>query len=473
VDLVFNSLIFPVFLLLVLLTAYGLRTHPDGRKWFLILASYGFYGAWNPPFVLLLAFSTLLDWNVAKWMPGAGPRRKQLLLGMSLTGNLGLLGTFKYGDFLLHIFNQFLGVLGLHFHSASLGIILPVGISFYTFQTLSYAIDVYRGDMKPWPRFTDFALFVSFFPQLVAGPIVRASVFLPQCAEPRTATRDEFAWGVVLLVTGLFQKMFLADAILAPVADAAFTKELVSVGGAWIGVLAFSGQIFCDFAGYSTCAIGVAMMLGFALPDNFRYPYAACGFSDFWRRWHISLSTWLRDYLYIPLGGNRGSRLRTKFNLGVTMLLGGLWHGAAWHFVAWGGLHGLLLVAERRAKEVAWIARLGERRVAVIGGSVLTFVAICFTWVLFRARGLPEAVAYSLAMVGRSSGGFAPPPADTILVLAVSASLLAWHWWMRENSWEGRWRQFPSWLRAAALTLMLFSIFIWSANDRAFIYFKF
>jgi D-alanyl-lipoteichoic acid acyltransferase DltB (MBOAT superfamily) len=327
--------------------------------------------------------------------------------------------------------------------------------------------------MKPWPRFTDFALFVSFFPQLVAGPIVRASVFLPQCAEPRTATRDEFAWGVVLLVTGLFQKMFLADAILAPVADAAFTKDLVSVGGAWIGVLAFSGQIFCDFAGYSTCAIGVAMMLGFALPDNFRYPYAACGFSDFWRRWHISLSTWLRDYLYIPLGGNRGSRLRTKFNLGVTMLLGGLWHGAAWHFVAWGGLHGLLLVAERRAKEVTWIARLGERRVAVIGGSVLTFVAICFTWVLFRARGLPEAVAYSLAMVGHSSGGFAPPPADTILVLAVSASLLAWHWWMRENSWEGRWRQFPSWLRAAALTLMLFSIFIWSANDRAFIYFKF
>ena len=471
--MVFNSLIFPFFLCLVLVVSYGLRSRPSGRKWFLILASYVFYGAWNPPFVLLLAFSTLLDWNVAKWMPGAGPRFKRVLLGMSLTGNLGLLATFKYGDFLLHIFNQLLGAAGLHFEPVNLGIILPVGISFYTFQTLSYAIDVYRGNIAPWPSFTDFALFVSFFPQLVAGPIVRASVFLPQCREPKTASRDEFAWGAVLLVTGLFQKMFLADAILAPVADAVFVKSAVSAGGAWIGVLAFSGQIFCDFAGYSTCAIGVAMMLGFALTDNFRYPYAACGFSDFWRRWHISLSTWLRDYLYIPLGGNRGGRIRTTFNLAVTMLLGGLWHGAAWHFVAWGGAHGALLVVERQAREVRAIARLLERQIGILFFGALTFVAICFTWVLFRARGLPEAVAYSLAMLGRTAGGFTPPLADTLLVVVVSAALLGWHWWMRNTTWEGRWQRFPSWLRTTCLALMLFSIFIWSANDRAFIYFKF
>jgi D-alanyl-lipoteichoic acid acyltransferase DltB (MBOAT superfamily) len=471
----FNSLLFLLFLLLVLLLAYGLRSFPTARKWFLVLASYVFYGAWNPPFVLLLMFSTLLDWKVARLMPSASPSRKRLLMATSLTGNLGLLGAFKYGDFLLRNFDRVLGLLGTHFPVTSLGIILPVGISFYTFQTLSYAIDVYRGEMKPWPRFVDFALFVSFFPQLVAGPIVRASVFLPQCIEPKTATRREIGWGMTLLLTGLFQKMFLADSVLAPVADRAFgwVDGGITTGTAWVGILAFAGQILSDFAGYSLCAIGVAMLFGFALPDNFRYPYAAQGFSDFWRRWHISLSTWLRDYLYIPLGGNRGTPRRIQINLMITMLLGGLWHGAAWRFVVWGGLHGLLLVSERQLRRLVSVTPVVPSALRGLGLAAVTFIAICFTWVPFRANSLPGAASYGLAMLGITPATKALSRGETVLTLLVVGAILIWHWWHRDSSWEERWQRMPSWCRAGVLAAMLFTILIWSGNERAFIYFQF
>ena len=232
-------------------------------------------------------------------------------------------------------------------------IVLPVGISFYTFVTLSYTLDVYLGRLKPIDSFLNYALFVTYFPHLVAGPIVRPTQLVPQFETPKQATRDQMLWGLGLMVLGLFEKVVVADAGLANVADRVFSAEgPIGFADAWLGTLAFSGQIFCDFAGYSTIAVGVSLCLGFALPDNFRMPYAAIGFSDFWRRWHISLSTWLRDYLYIPLGGNRGSEVRTYVNLMLTMLLGGLWHGANWTFVVWGGLHGLYLAAERwiRAK---------------------------------------------------------------------------------------------------------------------------
>ena len=246
-----------------------------------------------------------------------------------------MLGFFKYGGFLLANFRRGLALLGVDYVPPEMDIFLPIGISFYTFQTLSYTIDVYRGHTRPWPSFLDFAMFVTFFPQLVAGPIVRAAEFLPQCVTPKRANAHQLGWGASLLVLGIFEKVVLADGVMAPVVDTVYgSVREAGFFSAWVGTLAFGSQIFFDFAGYSTCAIGAGLSLGFVLPDNFRFPYAAVGISDFWTRWHISLSSWLRDYLYIPLGGNRQGLVRTQANLMVTMLLGGLWHGAAWRFVA-------------------------------------------------------------------------------------------------------------------------------------------
>ncbi|MGB5813010.1 MAG: MBOAT family O-acyltransferase, partial [Polyangiales bacterium] len=300
--MIFNSYTFVVFLAVTIAVRYSGRSWRT-KKTFLLLASYVFYAAWNPPFVLLLWISTVADWFIArKLFESTHERRRKAMLLTSLAINLGLLAYFKYGDFALQSFSEMVAWFGGEYKPAPLDVILPVGISFYTFQTLSYTIDVYRREMDPWDDFGDFALYVTFFPQLVAGPIVRAADFLPQCREPHPMRRDEMGWGLTMLALGLFEKVVLADHIFAPVADALYAAK-PSVPGfydAWVGTLAFAGQIFCDFAGYSLCAIGVAMCLGFSIADNFRFPYAAVGFSDFWRRWHISLSTWLRDYLYIP-----------------------------------------------------------------------------------------------------------------------------------------------------------------------------
>ena len=346
--MLFNSPTFLAFFLVVLAVHYSpLEWTP--KKGFLLLASYLFYAAWNPPFVALIWLSTVVDWYAAKWMfASSSPTLRRGLLILSLTTNLGLLGFFKYSGFVLENFVAVAQLGGVIFTPVDLGVLLPIGISFYTFQTLSYTIDVYRGQLEPADSPLDFALFVTFFPQLVAGPIVRASQFLPQLVEEKRATSAQMGWGFSLFTLGLFEKVVLADSWMAPAADVVYdAAPLAGAMDAWVGTLAFSAQIFFDFAGYSTCAIGIALCLGFALPDNFRYPYAAIGFSDFWSRWHISLSSWLRDYLYIPLGGNRRGRRRTYINLGLTMLLGGLWHGAAWRFVVWGGLHGAYLGIER------------------------------------------------------------------------------------------------------------------------------
>ncbi|MEX0643963.1 MAG: MBOAT family O-acyltransferase, partial [Parvularculaceae bacterium] len=314
--MLFNSLTFVVFLAIVV----GLHALPLSwrvKKFNLLIASYIFYAAWSPPFVILLWISTLIDWNAAKWIHAeTRESRRRLFLLLSLAANLGMLGFFKYGEFLTDNFVALMGSLGVEYTPAEWNIVLPIGISFYTFQTMAYTLDVYLRRAAPTKSFLDFALFVTFFPQLVAGPIVRPTQLVPQFAKPVTATRAQFYWGLGLITLGLFEKVVLADSFLAPAVDAAFepgsllgpiaeASNAIMPLDAWIGVLAFSGQIFFDFSGYSTTAIGAALLFGFALPNNFNFPYAAIGFSDFWRRWHISLSTWLRDYLYIPLGGNR------------------------------------------------------------------------------------------------------------------------------------------------------------------------
>ena len=333
----FNSFTFALFFLLVL-GLYQLPLSWRARKGMLLCSSYLFYAAWNPPFVSLLVVSTVVDWVAGKRIYASRGTPRSAWLVLSLCTNLGILAYFKYSPFLLQSFSELAAGVGIVFEPATAGIVLPIGISFYTFQTLSYSIDIYRRRLRPATSFLDYALFVTFFPQLVAGPIVRASEFLPQCLEPKRADARQMGWGFILLTVGLFQKTILADQLFAPIADVIYAEpDRVSFATAWLGTLAFSGQIFFDFAGYSACAIGAALCLGFALPDNFRYPYAAIGFSDFWRRWHISLSSWLRDYLYIPLGGNRHGRFSQAASLMLTMLIGGLWHGAAWTFVVWGG----------------------------------------------------------------------------------------------------------------------------------------
>jgi D-alanyl-lipoteichoic acid acyltransferase DltB (MBOAT superfamily) len=470
----FNSLTFIVFFAIVTACYYALPSW-TGRKILLVVASYVFYAAWNPLFVLLLWFSTIADWFLARRIDAAtGRPAKRALLLLSLSINLGLLGYFKYGSLLLDTFVALAASVGVHYAPPALDIVLPVGISFYTFQTLSYTLDVYRGDFKPRYSLLDFALFVGFFPQLVAGPIVRAREFLPQCDERKRFSPDAFGWGAALIVFGLFAKVALADSLLAPVADAVFDAP-ASVGmfDAWLGVFAFSGQILLDFSGYSLCAIGAALCLGFHLPDNFRAPYAAVGFSDFWRRWHVSLSTWLRDYLYIPLGGSRASAPRVSLNLLITMLLGGLWHGASWMFVIWGGLHGTYLLLEhatRRAVGGRFEIRSG---LAVLALGIGTFVTISLTWIFFRAPTLDVAGALFRSLLGQGTGVVSLAERAPFVVCVIGG-LIAWHWASRGKPLAEHFARWPTPARAGVLAAAMLGVLWSSGGDKdAFIYFQF
>lgn len=446
------------------------------------MTSYVFYASWNPPFLLLLWLSTLTDWIAGRQVhQQKNPRVRRLWLLLSLGVNLGMLVYFKYGNFFIENLNHLWETLGFTWKFGEKNIILPVGISFYTFQTLTYTIDIYRGKLAPSKSPVDYALYVTFFPQLVAGPIVRASEFLPQCQTPKKSTPSQLGWGLSLLVLGLFMKVVIADTLSAPVVDAIFRIDhAIPCSLAWTAALAFSMQIFCDFAGYSTCAIGVALCLGFELPDNFHFPYAARGFSDFWRRWHITLSSWLRDYLYIPLGGNRKGFNRTQINLMVTMLLGGLWHGASWMFVIWGALHGFFLLAERwilttpLAKWIFWKGTFGK-----IILSMTTFAGVCIAWVFFRARTLDQAFEFTAAMFGGSDRKLnAEPLTPEIqgqkLILGISLLVLILHHLLRDSSVEAVFKKLPWILRSLLLALMMYVTLISMTGEAsAFLYFQF
>ncbi len=473
--MLFNSLTFVVFFVLVL----ALHNAPlawTTKKTNLLIASYLFYAAWNPPFVILLWISTVVDWHVAKKMHIEQVQsRRRMLLAATVVVNLGLLGYFKYGGFLLENFVTLATMAGIDYTPPEWSIILPVGISFYTFQTMAYSLDVYLRRAEPSKSFLDFALFVTFFPQLVAGPIVRPTHLIPQFAEPKVATPRQLYWGLGLMTIGLFQKIVVADGLLAPVADEVFSAtEMLHPLDAWLGTLAFSGQIFSDFAGYSTTAIGVALTLGFSLPDNFRFPYAAIGFSDFWRRWHISLSSWLRDYLYFPLGGNRKGNLRTYANLMTTMLLGGLWHGASWTFVAWGGLHGLYLAAER------WLqARFGDRDIwnkllVRVLLALITYFLVNITWVFFRAADFAMAWRMIITMLTFVTDGEKVLPTVFILQTVITIGImLAVHWHMRNRQLTEVVERLPVWLIGLVWGVMLTMIVITQGGSDAFIYFQF
>jgi D-alanyl-lipoteichoic acid acyltransferase DltB (MBOAT superfamily) len=298
--------------------------------------------------------------------------------------------------------------------------------------------------------------------------------FLPQLEQPRRATVDQFGWGLSLMLFGLFEKVVLADMLMAPVADQMFSNaRQAGLADAWIGTLAFSGQIYFDFAGYTTTAIGCALCLGFVLIDNFNYPYAAVGFSDFWRRWHMSLSSWLRDYLYIPLGGNRRGPGRTQVNLMLTMLIGGLWHGAAWRFVVWGGLHGSYLIAERHARAAWGEVQFWNRTSVRAMLALMTYALVCVTWVFFRAHSFGDALHVASAMVWGGADHHVLESGYRALVVAVSVGLLAIHGIFRNGSIEDAWRGLPVWGRPVVLASLLISLCLASGDERAFIYFQF
>jgi alginate O-acetyltransferase complex protein AlgI len=473
--MVFNSLTFVVFFAIVLLL-HNLPLPWSVKKFNLLAASYLFYAAWNPPFVLLLWTSTIVDWLVARqiYRQVTDGRRKAWLV-VSLGLNLGFLGFFKYGNFALQNWQTLMSALGVYYRPPNWNILLPVGISFYTFHSLSYTLDIYWRRAKPIPKLFDFALFVGFFTQLVAGPILRISDLVPQFKRPRTATRDKLCWGLALMTFGLFEKVVLADGAFAPAADAVFgTKDPLGALDAWLGTLAFSGQIFCDFAGYSIIAVGAALCLGFNIPDNFHAPYAAVGFSDFWQRWHITLSTWLRDYLYIPLGGNRQGEARTYTNLMMTMLLGGLWHGANWTFVVWGGLHGTYLVAERLLKQATVRWTLKNRFVFKLLLVLVTYILINIGWVLFRAKTLHAAMATLSAMAGLHAHAAAVLPTENIFETVVCViGLLSAQWYMRNRVLEKVVAQAPPLLVATVWGCIAFAIVITQGKGDAFIYFQF
>ena len=473
--MLFNSLTFVVFYVVVTTLYWSFRGW-QLRKNLLVVASYIFYGAWNPPFAALLFTTTAMDFWLGRQIGKAQtqPAKKRWLVA-SVCMNLSMLGFFKYGNFLLQNFQWLLSRVGIIYQPPHLDILLPVGISFYTFHSLSYTLDIYRGVLKPTRSLRDFILAVSFFPQLVAGPIVRAGDFLPQLEYPPRLKANQFFWGLALMTLGLFEKIVLADALLAGPADRIFgyAGPLVAMDS-WAGVLAFAGQIFFDFAGYSITAIGAALTLGFHLKDNFRFPYAAIGFSDFWRRWHISLSTFLRDYLYIPLGGNQVRPFRMALNLVIVMFLGGLWHGAAWTFVVWGLLHGSYLVIERVFRiffeDKTWASHPLTRAVA----GFATYGAVCIAWVFFRASDFTIASRMLAGMFGgHPAGDMILTTRELLQIGIVTAGVIGMHWTMRDESFETAVIRLPAWAITAIGAFMAFAIIFTQGTSNAFIYFQF
>ena len=508
--MLFNSYIFWLFLggVLALYKPLGAA----GRKVLLVVASYVFYGFWDWRFLGLIFASTLSDYVVARMIESTdSQRRRKTYLIASLVMNLGVLGFFKYFGFFTESLSALLTSLGVSAPLNVMNIVLPVGISFYTFQTMSYTIDVYRRQTPATRNFLDFALYVSFFPNLVAGPIERSTTFLKQIVSPRKRTADDWQAGLYLVMFGLFKKVVIADN-MAAIAGTVFGSDPASLTDfeTLIGIYAFAFQIYGDFAGYSSIARGVGRWLGFDLMINFRMPYLAVNPSDFWRRWHISLSTWLREYLYIPLGGNRGGEVKTYRNLALTMILGGLWHGAAWTFVAWGAYQGLILIVYRVIERIKWpwshpgtsgkprrlaeskevapvpygslgivapsmvdmlrpLARLAKRLLPVI----VMFHLACLGWVFFRAESMSQA----FGLLGRLGSGLEVTPVAigflATLVFFVLPLMVYEFWVEKQGELDAIVKAPWPWRAVVYGYFVIMLIFFPSPTQHEFIYFQF
>jgi alginate O-acetyltransferase complex protein AlgI len=446
-----------------------------GRNLLLTFLSYLFYGWSNPLFTILMFFSTVVDyicgWVIGRTPPAGNKRTRKTALFVSIVTNLSLLGIFKYSHFALENYNLLLTATGLDGMGIESGFrfILPLGISFYTFQSMSYTIDVYRGEAGYQKSFIAFSCYVSMFPELVAGPIIRFQEVANQLAI-RTHTMEKFSRGVAFFCLGMAKKVLLANGC-GKIADVTFAAGSIHWIDAWYGSIAYAFQIYFDFSGYSDMAIGLGLMFGFVFPKNFSSPYKSASITEFWQRWHISLSTWLKEYLYIPLGGNRKGRGRTAANLMIVMFLGGLWHGASWNFIIWGLLHGSLLGFERNMGRRSFYFKLRRPlRVAI------TFVLVVIAWVFFRATTMPAALNY----LGSMFGVIAVPETSLLIrgivyqpyfliVMAVSAVVV----WAGPQSWDWT-KRLTIWKSLIIAVLMALSIVLLTLQSyNPFIYFNF
>lgn len=405
--MVFTSWAFAIFFTVVLILLAAARNRSQ-RQWVILLANIFFYGFWKWQYLALLATPSIIDYICATRIAESESQKiRKRWLTVSIVTNLGLLGYFKYTNFFIDNFDALFGHRVSH-----LNILLPVGISFYTFKTLSYTVDVYRRELEPCRSIWKYAMFVSYFPELVAGPIVRASVFLPQMSRSLKPSWARTMVGMQLIMMGVTKKIVIADR-LSGLSDTIFSNpgnfSPLTVAS---GVLAYAIQIYCDFSGYSDMAIGISRIIGFDLPENFNMPYSSLSVTEFWRRWHITLSTWLRDYLYIPLGGNRRGRRRTYINLFATMLLGGLWHGASWNFVIWGGLHGCALAVHKW-----WTSSRYHFPLPKAVSWALTFSYVCISWIFFRSATLSTSMLILKKVVGVAQGGLAYTSLPLLLII--------------------------------------------------------
>jgi alginate O-acetyltransferase complex protein AlgI len=473
--LLFNSISFAVFFVVVLAGYYVMRDFRRQNLW-LLAASLYFYGSWDWRFLALLLFTIVVDFSVARQIQtlrdaGRAPAGRRALLAASIIANLGVLAFFKYFNFFEDNVNGIAAFLHVPATLPVLHVALAIGVSFFTFQSMSYTIDVYRGHLRAADRLTDFALFVSFFPHLVAGPIMRAIDLLPQIVHPRHTTRAQVESGLHLIVWGFWKKMFVADN-LAPVVNDLFSRPNLNGFEVAVAAYAFAFQIYGDFSGYTDIARGVAKLMGFELTLNFNLPYMSASPQEFWTRWHISLSTWLREYLYFPLGGNRGGTVSTYRNLLLTMVIGGLWHGAAWNFVLWGFYQGTLLIGHRmlkpafdRVNAAAGSFRPLLRALAV----VVMFQFIAYGWLLFRAQSLAQIVSITQALF---AGGWVVDLGIAAPLLWFAAPLAAFELATVLRPHVPRVRV-PLELRAAGYATLAYLTIFLAAKPQGFIYFKF
>ena len=427
----FPTIEFAAFFAVVFVVSWTLMPHPRAWRPFILLASYFFYGWVDWRWVLILMASTLVN-TVAGQVIARSPSQsaRKRAVTAAVVFDLALLGVFKYLGFFVSEMDHALDSIGLGSPLPLVQIVLPIGISFFTFQAISYVVDVYRR-VTPPASLMDVAILQAFFPHIVAGPIVRANELLPQLRTPRDPRSVLAGPAIFLIVGGLIKKTVIADELARRIVDPVYSDPAShSAGELTLAFYGFAAQIYCDFSGYTDLAIGLALLLGYQLPENFNRPYLALSIQDFWRRWHMTLSRWLRDYLYIPLGGNRGGRLKTYRNLMITMLLGGLWHGAAWTFVLWGGIHGTALSVERFARE-----RFPGFRLPTWAAWLVTFNVVCVAWVFFRSPNLATAfdVLGGLGLSGPSP--LVTLPLVFLVVLAIAIQAVPRHWWYDAEAW--------------------------------------
>ncbi len=445
----------------------------------LLIASYFFYGWWSYKFLCLLALSTFLDYCYGFWVASPNRRKSKIFLWLSIINNLGILGIFKYYNFFATQFQSGFGLLGIHIDPVLLHVALPIGISFYTFHGMSYVFDIYRNKQKPISSFIDYSVFVSFFPLLVAGPIERANHLLPQVQVKRTFSYTQAIEGCRLIIWGMFKKVVIADNLAGYVNDIFGGYQDRNGFTLIIGAIAFSFQIYGDFSGYSDIAIGTAKLFGFELLSNFRFPYFSRDIAEFWRRWHISLSSWFRDYLYIPLGGSKDGKIKAVRNTFIIFLVSGFWHGASWNFIAWGAIHACgflpLLLMNRNRKFVTDVVAAGRKFPSLreTGQMLLTFTFVTFAWVFFRAADMMTAVGYLSHMVGdiiRHPGQFTHLP-GSYKVFRFIIPLLIGDWWFRHNERKLNFSN-PVVETIIAWILIFFIVFSFQ-QESTFIYFQF